>query len=80
LRQLQSIEHHGWQLIITLDEPWFCLSTDHEQIWLRVKEQTPERPRHTIQDPKMMVTTAWNPPEFHLFDALPKGNAFNIEY
>jgi hypothetical protein len=30
LRQLRSIEHHGWQFIITLDESWFYLSTDHE--------------------------------------------------
>jgi hypothetical protein len=39
LRQLWSIEHHGWQFIITLDELWFYLSTNHEQIWLRVEEQ-----------------------------------------
>jgi hypothetical protein len=26
LRQLRSIEHHGWQFIITLDESWFSLS------------------------------------------------------
>jgi hypothetical protein len=56
---------------------WFYLSTDHEQIWLRVEEQPPEGPRHTIQDPKMMVTIAWNPPGFHLLDAFAKGNTFN---
>jgi hypothetical protein len=39
LRQLRSIEHHGWQFIITIDESWFYLSTDDEQIWLRVEEQ-----------------------------------------
>jgi hypothetical protein len=50
LRQLWSIEHHGWQFIITLDESWFYLATDHEQIWLRVEEHPPERPRHIIQD------------------------------
>jgi hypothetical protein len=56
LRQLRSIEHHGWQFIISLNESWFYLSTDHEQIGLRAEEQPPERPRHTTQDPKMMVT------------------------
>jgi hypothetical protein len=80
LHQLRSIEHHGWQFIITFDESWFYLSTDHEQIWLRGEEQPPERPRHTIQDPKMMVTIAWNPLGFHLLDALPKSNTFNTEY
>jgi hypothetical protein len=58
LGQLRSIEHHGWQFIITLDESWSYLSTGHEQIWLRVEEHPPGRPRHTIQDPKMMVTIA----------------------
>jgi hypothetical protein len=65
LRQLRSIEYHGWQFTITLGESWFCLFTGHEQIWLRVEEQPPERPRHTIQDPKMMATIAWNPLGFH---------------
>jgi transposase len=80
LDQLRSIEHHGWQFIITLDESWFYLSTDHEQIWLRVEEQGRERPRHTIQGRKLMVTIVWNPLEFHLLDASPKGNTFNTEY
>jgi hypothetical protein len=67
--QLRSTEHHGWQFIISCDESWFCLSPDHGQIWLGVEEQSPERPRHTIQGPTMMVTIAWNPMGFHLRDA-----------
>jgi hypothetical protein len=80
LPQLRSTEHHGWQCIITLDESWFYLSTDHEQIWLHLEEQPPERPGHTIQDPKTMVTIAWNLLAFHFLDALPKGSTFNAEY
>jgi hypothetical protein len=38
LRQLQSVEHEGWQFTITLGESWFYLSTEHEQLWLRVEE------------------------------------------
>jgi hypothetical protein len=38
LRELRSIEHHGWQFIITFDKSWFYLSAEHEQIWLRVEE------------------------------------------
>jgi hypothetical protein len=34
LLELLSIKHHGWHFVITLDEPWFYLSTDHQQIWL----------------------------------------------
>jgi hypothetical protein len=48
LRRLRSIEHHGWQFIITLDESWFYFSRDDERIWLHVEKQPLERPRHTI--------------------------------
>jgi hypothetical protein len=80
LRQLRSIGHHGWQFIITLDESRFYCSTDHGQIWLRVEEQPPERTRHAIQDPKMIMTIAWNPMGFHLLGALPKSKTFNNQY
>jgi hypothetical protein len=43
-------------------------------------ETPPERARHTIQDRKIMVTTAWNPLGFPLIVALPKGRIFNVEY
>jgi hypothetical protein len=78
--ELRSIKHHGWQFIITLDELWFYLSTDHEQIRLRVEEQPPERPKNTIQDPKITVTIACNPLGFHLLEAVPKGNTYTAEY
>jgi hypothetical protein len=80
LRQLRSIEHHGWQFIITLTESWFNFSTDYEYIWPRQEEQPPERPRHTIQDPKTMMIIAWNPLGFHLIKVLPKGMSFSAEY
>jgi hypothetical protein len=38
LRQPRFLKHDGWQFIVTLDESRFYFSTDHEQIWLRVKE------------------------------------------
>jgi hypothetical protein len=80
LLQLRSVQHHGWQFIITLDEPWFYLSTYHGQIWIRVEESPLRNRGMPIQNPKMMVTIAWNPLEFHLLVALPKGNTFNAEY
>jgi hypothetical protein len=80
LRQLRSVEHHGWQFLITLDESWFYPFIDHEQIGLRVQERPSGRPKQTIQDPKMMMTIGWNPLGFRLLDALPKSNTFNAEY
>jgi hypothetical protein len=67
-------------LILTLDEAWFYLSTDHEQIWFRPDKEPPERAKHTIQDKKIMVTIAWNAVGFHLVEALPTGRRFNAEY
>jgi hypothetical protein len=49
LRQFGCIKGRGWQFIITLDESWFYLSTDHEHIWHCPEEQPPERPSHSIQ-------------------------------
>jgi hypothetical protein len=52
LCQLRSMQHQGWQFIITFDESWFYLATDHEQMWLRPEQVPPERIKHTIQDKK----------------------------
>jgi hypothetical protein len=77
LRQLRSIDHHSWQFIIALANHGsiflsFDHFTDHEQIWLRVEEQPPERLMHIMPDPKMIVTITWNPLRFRLLDARPK--------
>jgi transposase len=66
--------------MITLDESWFYLSTNHEQIWLRPDQEPHELPKHTIRDKKIMATIAWNELGFHLVEALPKGRHFNAEY
>jgi hypothetical protein len=80
LHELRSIKHHDWQFIITLDEFLFYLATDNEQIWLRPEQQLPEKPKHTIQAQKMMLTIEWNPLRFHLLDTLPNGRALNVKY
>jgi hypothetical protein len=52
LSKLRLIKYQGWPFIITLDELWFYLTRDDEQIWLRPDQEPPERPKHTIQDKK----------------------------
>jgi hypothetical protein len=54
LHQLLSIKYHGSQFILTLGESRFYFVMGHENIWLRSKEQPPERPIHMIQYPKML--------------------------
>jgi hypothetical protein len=80
LHELRSIEHQGWQFIITLDKSCFNLAANDEQIWLRPDQGPPERPRHTIEGRKMMVTIAWNPLGFRFVEALPKGRILHAEY
>jgi histone-lysine N-methyltransferase SETMAR len=69
-----------WHNVVTLDESWFYLSTDHEMIWLHSDEKVPERERHTIQSKILMLTIVWNPSGFHLINVLPNGCKFNASH
>jgi ABC-type uncharacterized transport system YnjBCD substrate-binding protein len=60
-----------WHDILTLDESWSYLSTDHEMIWLQSDEKGPTQEWHTIQRKKLMLTMVWNPIGFHLINILP---------
>jgi hypothetical protein len=42
LGELRSVKHHDWELSVTLDESWFYLATNHEQLWLRFEEKPPK--------------------------------------
>jgi hypothetical protein len=66
-----------WHDIITLDESWFYLHTDHELIWLQLDDVVPERERHKIQSEKVMLTIAWNHIDFHFIDFLSRRAKFN---
>jgi hypothetical protein len=43
-RDLCSIKHRGSQFVMTLNESWFDLRPDQEQLWLWPEEEPPERP------------------------------------
>jgi histone-lysine N-methyltransferase SETMAR len=77
LRTLRIQHDRAWHDIVTLDESWFYLTTDHESIWLPEGGAVPERERHTIQSKKFMLTIVWNPSGFHLINILAKGCTFN---
>jgi histone-lysine N-methyltransferase SETMAR len=70
-------EVRSWHDIVTLDESWFYLSTDHEMIWLQFGKKVPERERHVIQSKKMMLKIVWNPSGFHLINILSAWCKFN---
>jgi histone-lysine N-methyltransferase SETMAR len=77
---LEVQRDRAWHDIGTLDEFWFCLSTDYEFVWLPRDDKVPERERRTIQSKKFMLTIVWNPCGFHLIKVLEKGRKFNTGY
>jgi AraC-like DNA-binding protein len=80
LQILQRQQARAWHDIVTLDESWFYFQTDHERIWLTPEQPVPDRERHMIQSPKIMLTVVWSPNGFCLLAVLPKGTKFNAEY
>jgi hypothetical protein len=46
---LEPQERRSWHGIVTLDESWFYLHTDHELIWAQPDAEIPERERHPVQ-------------------------------
>jgi hypothetical protein len=52
----------------------------YEQIWFRPDQEPLEKPKHTIQEKKIMITIAWNPLGFQMLDALQKGRTFDGKY
>jgi hypothetical protein len=53
---LEHQERRSWHDIVTLDESWFYLHTDHELIWAQANAEIPERERHTVYSQKVMLT------------------------
>jgi hypothetical protein len=69
-----------WHDIITLDESWIYLFSEHDLMWTAPGEIVVNRERHTVQALKFMLTVLWNPIGFHVLKALPKGRKFNAQY
>jgi hypothetical protein len=81
LLQVLSVQStRQWHDIVTLDESWIDLFSEHDLIWTTPGESVVDMERHTNQSRKSMLTVVWNPIEFHVLKALPKGRKFNAEY
>jgi hypothetical protein len=55
-----------WQGIVTLDESWVHLFSEHNLMWTAPGEIVVDRERHTVQPPKFMLMVVWNPIGFHV--------------
>jgi histone-lysine N-methyltransferase SETMAR len=69
-----------WHDIVTLDESWIYLFSEHDLMWTAPGEIAVDRERHTVQSPKFMLTVVWNPIGFHVLKVLLKGCKFNAQY
>jgi hypothetical protein len=66
--------------MITLDESFFDVHTDFEQMWLPIDEAPEARECQMISSEKLMATIAWNSDEFHVIEVPPKGQKYNANY
>jgi hypothetical protein len=69
-----------WHDIVTLDESWIYLFSEHHLMWIAPGEIVIDRERHIVQSPKFMLTVVWNPTRFHVLKVLSKGRKFNAQY
>jgi hypothetical protein len=67
LLQVLSVQStRQWYDIVTFDESWIYLSSEHDLMWITPGEIIVDRERHTVQSPKFMLTIVWNPIGFHV--------------
>jgi hypothetical protein len=46
--------------------------SDHEMIWLPDGDEVPDREKHMIQSPTLMLMFVWNPHGFQVVDAMSR--------
>jgi hypothetical protein len=70
---------HQWHDIVTLDESWIYLFSEHDLMWTALGKIVVDREQHTVQSPKFMLTVVWNPIGFHVpcSENPPEGCKFN---
>jgi hypothetical protein len=69
-----------WHDIVTLNESWFYLSTNHEFSWLPHRENVPKQERHIVKSKKVMLTIVWVPCDFYLINSRATRRKFNSSH
>jgi hypothetical protein len=75
LQVLSMQNTRQWHDIVTLDELWMYLFSEHDLMWMAPGEIVVDSERYTVQSPKFMLTVAWNPIGFHVpcSESAPEG-------
>jgi hypothetical protein len=67
LLQVLSVQStRQWHDIVTLDESWIYLFSEHDLMWTASGKIVVDRERRTVQSAKFMLTVVWNPIGFHV--------------
>jgi hypothetical protein len=67
LLQVLSVQStRQWYDIVTLDESWIYLFSEHDPMWAAPGEIVVDKERHTVQSRMFMLTAVWNPIGFHV--------------
>jgi hypothetical protein len=67
LLQVLSVQNtRQWHDIVTLDESWIYLFSEHDLMWTTPGELVVDRERHTVQSQKFMLTVVWNQIGLHV--------------
>jgi hypothetical protein len=67
LLQVLSVQStRQWHDIVTLDESWIYLFSEHDLMWTTSGEIVVDMERHPVQSPKFMLAVVWNPIGFHV--------------
>jgi hypothetical protein len=77
---LKSAKHNSWKNVIALDDSFFYMHTEFEQMQFPRDEAPETRECHMINSEKLMVTIAWNCNGFHAIEVLPKKQKCNANY
>jgi hypothetical protein len=81
LLQVLSVQStRQWHDVVTLDELWIYLFSEHDLMWTAPGEIVVDREQHTVQSPKFMLTVVWNPIGFHVLKTLLKGRKSNTQH
>jgi hypothetical protein len=74
LLQVLSVQStRQWHDIVTLDESWIYLFSEHDLMWTAPGEIVVNRERQTVQSSKFMLTVLWNPDRVPCSESSPEG-------
>jgi histone-lysine N-methyltransferase SETMAR len=77
---LEALQKNSFRKVVTRDESWFYLETEHSAQWSVCRNDMATKTKLTISTPKFMLTVMWRIKGFHVADLMTSQNQFNSQY